>query len=91
MPKKYQFIKDNAEDKVWWLDNYDIIGEHVFSFDKKKTYNLFRDYPHKLTVREWLIFNAENEYWKDFFRDQNDLYELEHAKETIELIAMSDE
>ena len=83
---KYSFVKQNPGDRVWWLDNYDIIGEFVFSFDKEKTFNLFEDYPHKLSVREWIIFNAENEYWEDFFRDRNEEYEAEHAKEIQELL-----
>ena len=43
-------------------------GDHVFSFDKKKGYWLFRDYPWALSQREKEIFDKENPYWKDFFR-----------------------
>jgi hypothetical protein len=55
---------------VWWLDNKDVIGEFVFSFDKKKEYNLFADYPHNLTIEEQKIFNEENPYWVNFFIDR---------------------
>ena len=85
MAKRYSFSRENESDKVWWLDNYDEIGTLVFSFDRKKKYYLFRDYPHKLSVREWMIFNEENEYWKDFFEFDNMEYELEHFEEIMAL------
>lgn len=84
---KYDFYKENPGDKVWWLDNYDVVGEYLFSFDKQKLYNLFADYPQKLSVREWLVFNAENEYWADFFRDRNEEYEKQHREEIQRLRA----
>ncbi len=46
------------------------IGEWLFSFDKKKIYNMFRDYPHNMTMEEVEIFDKENPYWKDFFSDR---------------------
>ena len=36
----------------FWVDNKDTIGEHLFTFDKVKIYNLFADYPHNLTPEE---------------------------------------
>ncbi|MDD4508147.1 MAG: hypothetical protein PHN26_04335, partial [Eubacteriaceae bacterium] len=56
--------------KVFWLDNPDIIGEWVFTFDKIKVYNMFSDYPEKLTKEEKEIFDKENPYWRDFFSDR---------------------
>lgn len=64
------FYKENANDKIWWVDNPDMIGEFLFSFDKKKTFNLFQDYPWKLTAEQKEIFDKENPYWKDFFKDR---------------------
>ena len=64
------FYKNNPSDKIWWLDNPDVVGEFVFSFDKKKTFNLFADYPHNLTHEQKEIFDKENPYWKDFFKDR---------------------
>lgn len=61
------FYKKNPEDKVWWYDNTDRVGAMEFSFDKKKVYNLFRDYPHELSAEEKEIFDKENQYWVDFF------------------------
>lgn len=67
MLDKVDFYKNEETDKVWWVDNRGVIGEHLFSFDKKKIYNLFRDYPHELTEEELKIFNEENPFWKEFF------------------------
>lgn len=66
----FEFYKKNGNDKTWWIDSTDKIGEHLFSFDKKKIYNLFRDYPHELTNEEKEIFDKENPYWVDFFKDR---------------------
>jgi len=68
--KKYNWYKKNETDSVWWLENKDKIGEHVFSFNKKTKFNLFADYPHKLTSEQKEIFDKENPYWKDFFKDR---------------------
>ena len=78
------FYKQNKGDRVWWYEKFGVTGEHLFSFDKKKLYNLFQDYPWKLTVTEWLTFNKENEFWADFFADRNAEYEAEHAEEIEE-------
>ena len=64
------WYKNKPTDKIWWLDNSDKVGEWVFSFDKKKTFNMFADYPHALTKEQKEIFDAENPYWKDFFKDR---------------------
>lgn len=49
---KSDFYKENENDKIWWVENLDSVGEFLFSFDKKKIYNLFEDYPHNLTKEE---------------------------------------
>lgn len=67
MQNKYDFYKNNPTDKVYWIDNIGVIGEFLFSFDKKKIYNLFMDYPQNLTKEEKKIFDKENPYWADFF------------------------
>lgn len=64
------FYKDSEESKVWWIYRIGVIGEFLFSFDKKKIYNLFRDYPHNMTEEEVRIFDRENPYWRDFFSDR---------------------
>ena len=74
MQNKYDFYKDEPANKIWWLDNYDVIGEHIFSFDKKKTYNLFADFPDKLSKEEVEIFVKEEPYWANFFKDRLEEY-----------------
>ena len=66
-----KWYKNEPTDKIWWLDNSDEkIGEWIFSFDKKTTYNMFADYPHNLTKEQKEIFGKENPYWADFFKDR---------------------
>ena len=64
------FYKKDNKDKIWWIDNPDVKGEFLFSFDKKKIYNLFADYPHNLLPTEKTLFDKENPYWADFFKDR---------------------
>lgn len=71
MEQLSDFYKNNPADKIWWIDKLDTVGEFLFSFDKKKIYNLFRDYPYKLSKEEQRIFDAENPFWADFFKDRN--------------------
>lgn len=64
---KNKWYKENENDLVWWKDTPDDIGVRIFSFDKKKEYNLYGDYPDKLTEEEREIFEKENPWWKGFF------------------------
>lgn len=65
------WYKKNDADVVWWLDNGDDIkGVMIFSFDKRKQYNLFQDYPHNMTQDEVDTFDKENPFWADFFKDR---------------------
>ena len=47
------FYKDSEESEVWWIYRIGVIGEFLFSFDKKKIYTLFLDYPHNMTEEEF--------------------------------------
>ena len=67
---KYHFYKANKSDKIYWVDNVEYVGEHLFTFDKKKIFNLFADYPHNLTKEQNDIFDKENPYLADFFGDR---------------------
>lgn len=62
------FYKNSEESKVWWINKIDVIGEILFSFDQKKIYNFFLDYPHNMTEEEVRIFDSENPFWGDFFQ-----------------------
>lgn len=67
-----KFYKENKGDKIWWLDNFDTEGEFVFSFNRIKTFNLFRDYPWKLTEEQKRIFDEEQPFWADYFSDRTE-------------------
>lgn len=81
----YEFYKEKLDDKIWKVTHYRlydkekgfidgncdvIVGELLFSFDKKKIYNLWTDYPQKFTKKEKEIFDKENPYWKNFFKNR---------------------
>ena len=70
MDQKPRFYKNNRSDKIWWVDTSDRVGEWVFSFDKKELFNMFADYPHKLTPEQKELFDKENPCWADFFKDR---------------------
>ena len=67
---KIVFYKNDVDDIIFWVDNPEVKGEHLFSFDKKHIFNLFRDYPHALTPEQRAIFDKENPYWAEFFSDR---------------------
>ncbi len=67
-----KFYKEKKTDKIWWVDNLgEYIGVFEFSFDKEKVFNLFQDYPDKLTKEQKELFDKEQPYWADFFKDRN--------------------
>lgn len=59
--------KENKDNKIWWTSKIDTIGELNISFDRKKIYNLFKDYPYNMTEEEIEIFEKEEPYWANFF------------------------
>ena len=66
-----KFYKNKKSGSIWWVDNNGTLGEFLFSFDKKKSFNLFRDYPAKLALEQKTIFDKENPQWADFFKDRS--------------------
>ena len=69
--KSDKWYKNEPTDKIWWLDNSDEkVGEWIFSFDKVHMFNMFADYPHKLSAKQKDIFDKENPYWANFFKDR---------------------
>lgn len=71
MVSNNKFYKNNPDDQIWWVDTPDRVGEWLFSFDKKTVFNMFADYPHKLTPEQKALFDEENLYWADFFKDRS--------------------
>lgn len=70
MSDKNMFYREEPTNKVWWKETPDTIGVFIFSFDREKEFNLFRDYPNELTKEEKQIFDKENPFWADFFKDR---------------------
>ena len=72
------FIICNAADtsrsvwKVLRVDNSGnpTQGEPFVTFNKKKIYNLFMDYPHNFSPKEKTIFDKAYPFWADFFADR---------------------
>lgn len=62
------YYKNNPEDVIWWKETPDTKGDWVFSFDREKDFNLFRDYPERLTDAQKAIFDRENPQWAQFFK-----------------------
>ncbi len=60
----------NCKPKVIWVENPEKIGEMLFTFDGEKIFNLFQDYPYKLTQEQKEWFDIENPFWADFFKDR---------------------
>lgn len=70
MEELNNFYKNNETDKIFWVDNVEDVGVWLFSFDKEKIFNMFEDYPSKLTKEQKEIFDKENPFWEDFFKDR---------------------
>ena len=64
------WYKNKESDVIWWKDTSGIIGVQIFSFDKKQEFNLFADYPHNMTAEQVRIFDKENSFWAEFFKDR---------------------
>lgn len=72
MEASNKFYKNEDTDKIWWVDTSDKVGVWEFSFDRKTVFNMFQDYPWKLTPEQKEIFDRENPFWADFFADRSD-------------------
>ena len=64
------FYKNNENDQIWWFYDTEVLGQPSFSFDKKKVFYLFGDYPDSLTPDQKDLFDKENPYWAQFFRGE---------------------
>lgn len=65
-------MPDNIEtfNSFRWMNNPEQKGEFLFTFDGKQIFNLFRDYPHKLSDEQKDVFDRENPYWAEYFKDR---------------------
>lgn len=61
---------DKQINEFTWIENPEKLGEMLFTFDGKKVFNLFRDYPHELTSEQKEAFDKANPFWADFFKDR---------------------
>ena len=77
---KYEWVKQNEDDKIWWLCSPDVIDESIFSFDLIQKFHMWQDYPYKLTQEQKEIFDKENPYWADFFKDRTEEWEKSQKK-----------
>lgn len=66
----FRFYKKKDNDKIWSVEEIGNIGKLLYSFDKKNIYNLWTDYPHNFTKEEKELFDKENPYWKEFFKER---------------------
>lgn len=66
----YKFYRKDKDSKVWWAYVEGYKGIHIFSFDRKKTFNLFRDYSYKLTEEEKRMFDECEPFWARFFNNR---------------------
>lgn len=66
----FKWFKNNPDDIIWWAETNETIGEWLFTFDQTTVFNMFRDYPDKLTKKQKEIFDKENPEWADFFKDR---------------------
>lgn len=64
------FYKRDKHDKVWWYRDTEHVGKHLISFDKRKIYNLYADYPHNLTKEQKELFDKENPYWAELLKSR---------------------
>ena len=64
-----RFYKNKPTDTIWWVES-EHVGEHLFTFDKKRIFNLFAEYPWKLSIKEKTIFDKENPEWSEYFKDR---------------------
>ena len=62
------FYKNKLTDRIWWHKEAGTYGPLEISFDRKKIYNLWSDYPDNMTKEEVEIFDKENPFWADFLK-----------------------
>ena len=61
------FYKRKESDTIWWINDTEMVESLYFTFDKKKLYTPFRDYPNNMTEEEIRIFEKENPDYVDYY------------------------
>lgn len=66
-------MSNNTQNDVGfrWIRNPDQKGERQFTFDGKRIFNLYRDYPHELSPEEKEEFDKTNPFWADYFKERS--------------------
>ena len=65
----FTFYKRNTQDRVWWVRLPGQKDPLLFSFDRKKIFNYWTDYPLHLSEEQKKLFDEENPFWAGFYRD----------------------
>jgi hypothetical protein len=64
------WYKKEETDQIWWLDNREQEGIFAFSFDRIEIFYMYQDYPWKLTKEQKEIFDRENPFWAEYFKER---------------------
>ncbi|MCR5720143.1 MAG: hypothetical protein K6F84_06210 [Lachnospiraceae bacterium] len=73
--------KERKSDKIWWLDDLSRRGPIFFSFDLFMVYNIWSDYPWSLTPEQKAIFDKENPFWVDYFKERQNVSKEDYFKD----------
>lgn len=67
---EYAFWKENETDRIWhvYRKKDPVRGPYEITFDFKKIYNAWSDYPDKMTKKEKEIFDSEQPFWRDMLK-----------------------
>ena len=91
--KSKNFYRENKTDKVWWVDDPEVRGVWEFSFDRQTIFNLFEDYPWKLTPEQKKLFVLLGEKLpeeKSLIQEYNPEIRIEQITKAFELALSTD-
>lgn len=70
------WYKNKETDTIWWKDDPTVIGAWIFSFDKTTEFNMFHDYPYKLTKEQKQILIKKIPNGRISLRIENNRYKV---------------